>query len=691
MTTQRARTLVSVAYEAPGATEEAGPSRLGGVLRRAALALLAALLVAAVVVLAGTRGGEDGEDDRPAATAFERREARFVDSLLALDPDGEWWDLEARKGLVLLDRARTTGDDEQVDEANERLRAGAARVDEDLSDAEVQHGGAFTFLRVVLEFDDEPGLLHDGTEDALREALASYRDEVFGELAGDEPWAPSIGEGRTENHQLQEIVTGMLLSEVEAGGTYEGRPVRDDDPATDDLWSWYRDAYLRYNSAWGDDRTDHFAWDVSANEKDSLGYFHVYLGDHWLVRDLHSDPVIRDHAEILVDRLLADWSEDAVADLYTGYSGRHYHRSHADGSPTWALNYLLFDALGYEPPVTGEGAIAAGTGWGGWAHLSIVTGGYTPDTEDFPRVLADLAADKGDGYLVREGRAPTGNWVEQDLALGFLAAAGRGSYDNHPGGFYAAGAPGGGLNVAPFYGDEPFPPGQGKATFTTSSVLTRRAAVVRTWDAVQRRPGRDGRRGTADDRQVPLPRQRIFVSRPEATVEREGPWLLVGQRAEATGREVYVGVRPVEGTLREVARVQDGRVFELSEPGVASVWEVSTSDEHDSLGAFGVDLADNDLRRGSDHITYTSSALGTTLGYGTDDAGHEVDGVEVDPADFAHGFSTPWSSNPHGSEEARVERDGRSAVWDWDPDGDGDHDEPPRKVVDNSGATEAAP
>ncbi|MBA2624829.1 MAG: hypothetical protein H0U89_04400 [Acidimicrobiia bacterium] len=654
-------------------------------VRRIALALLVVAIVPFALFLGPCRDDDDPTaPEADAATDFERRKARFVDSLLALDAEGEWWDLEARKGLVLLDRARTTGDESQVEEANERLRAGADRVDEGLSDARVIHGGAFTFLRAVLDFRDEPDLLHDDTEEVLRAALATYRDEVFGEQADDEPWEPAIGTGETENHQLQVIVTGMLLSEVEAGQRFEGRPVKDDDPTTDDLWSWFREAYLRYNSAWGDGRTDHFNWDVSASEKDSLGYFHVYLGDHWLVRDLHSDPVIREQAEILVDRFLADWAEDAVGGLYTGYSGRHYHRSHVDGSSTWALNYLLFDGLGRQPATTGEDAIAADTGWGGWAHLSIVTGGYTPDTPAFPQVLVDLARDKGDGYLVREGRVPQANWVEADLALGFLAS-GRGSYDFHTGGFYAAGEgpPEDGLNVAPYYGDEPFPAGQGKPSFLTSSVVSRRVAITRTWDAVERRPGRDQRRGTGDDVEERVPRGRLFVSDVGAVVERSGPWLLVAQPAPDGGRAVYLGVRPAAGSFRELDEVQGGRAFELTAPGVASIWEVSTSGEHAGLQAFARDLRDNPLGRTGDQLTYSSSALGTTLGYETDDDGHEIDGRQVDLAAFEHGFSTPWSSSPHGTGTARVERDGRSVVWDWDPDDDGNYDERPTKVVDN--------
>jgi hypothetical protein len=651
-------------------------------LRRwAALGLVLLLLVPALLWLR-QRGGEEEPAPRPgpvegvtSPAAFAHRKARFVDSLLAI-PRSDWWDLGARQGLVLLDRASETGDRSRVGEANRLLAQGSDRIDDGIDEAAPHHGGAFTFLRALLLFGDRPELLRPATAEHLRRALEPYREAVYPEV-DDRPWRPDR-EGRTENHRLQLVVTGMLLSEVDAGTTWRGRPVKDDDPATIDIWSWYRDAYLRYNDAWGDGRTDHFRGDVSAAERDSLGYFHVYLGDHWMVRDLHSDPVIRAHAEILVDRVLADWAEDAVLGLYTGYSGRHYHRSHANGSPTWALSYLLFDGLGYEPDVSGPHAIALGTGWGGWAHLSIVTGDYTPASRRFPRVLVDLARDKGGGYRVGEGADPRESWVEQDFALGFLVA-GVGSYDRWAGGFSVAGERrGGGLNVTPYFGREPLPAGQGKPTYRTSTVLARRVAITRNWDA--RSEGRA------------LPRGRLWVSRERwddevrsfDEVVRAGPWLFLRERSEASGRDVYVGVRPVEGGLRRLGDVQGGAAFELTAAGTATVWEVGTSEDARSFAAFQEDVRDNRLRVGERAITYESSATGTTLTLDRSDAeAHEVDGRRVDRAAFAEGFSTPWSTNPFGSATASLARDGYGASYDWDPDHDGNYDEPPVKVVDN--------
>ena len=81
-----------------------------------------------------------------------------------------------------------------------------------------------------------------------------------------------------------------------AGGQQRARG-EDTTPATDDFWHYFRDAFLRFNGPWGVGSTvtsSHFDWDVASNEHDSLGYFHTQLGDYWMVRDLYSDPVIRE-------------------------------------------------------------------------------------------------------------------------------------------------------------------------------------------------------------------------------------------------------------------------------------------------------------------------------------------------------------------------------------------------------------
>jgi hypothetical protein len=649
------------------------------------------------------------------ANSFPLRRDRFVDSLVA--KRSSWWDLDAQKGVALLERAARTGDTSRVGEANDLIYGAAARIDDGDSNAALLHGGAFTFLRAVLLYGDRPDLLRPATRDRLvtgrlrdgtvrrSESLLKYRDELFARntaLGFDiadpayNPWRPR-NDGQTENHRLQTVVTGMLLSDVYDGTSVNGRAVKDATPATDDWWHYFRDAFLRFNGPWGIGRlvtSNHFSWDASSDEQDSFGYFHTHLGDYWMVRDLYSDPVVREHAEILVDRLLVDYAEDAVYGQYTGYSGRVYQRNYIGGRSTWVLNYLLFDNLGYTPDVTGREAMANDSNWGSWLHLAVATGGYDPTNPRFPRAVIDVARNKEDGYLVSEGRSPHGNWVEKDFALGFLMS-GTGTRDRHAGGFYVSGtARKGGLNVAPFYGAEPLPERQNKPVYQSSSVLGRRVGITRNFGATERRPGGDGRYWTSDDQFPTLPLGRLWVStEPDASgtvthqfdvVRQSGRWLFLRERAEATGRDVYLAVGAASGGWRRLADAQAGRVYELTTPDVATVWEVSTSDEHTSLDAFQADVLDNPVRVSPAGVTYLSSATGTTLAL--DGTGAEQHSVNADPVDwglFRHGFRTEFSGNPHGSHAAKLDRNGYAAVWDWDPDRDGVFDEPPSKVVDN--------
>ncbi|MBA2625337.1 MAG: hypothetical protein H0U89_07015 [Acidimicrobiia bacterium] len=661
-------------------------------------------------------GGTGATSVDRVADGFPARRDRFVDGLVA--KQSSWWDLDAQKGVVLLARAARTGDRSRVAEANTLLNRGIDRIDDGVVDGQLIHGGAFTFVRAALLFGPRPDLLLPATRDRLLtgrkadgsvrrgESLLKFRDELFARntaLGFDiadpayNPWRV-FNNGQTENHRLQVIVTGMLLSEVYGSETVGGRRVRDTTAATDDYWHYFRDAFLRFNGPWGVGRainSDHFGTDVAGEEQDSFGYFHTHLGDYWMVRDLYSDPAIRDHAEILVDRMLIDYAEDSVRGLYTGYSGRVYQRNYVNGRTSWVLNHLLFDNLGYTPDVLGRDALANDSNWGSWLHLAVATGGYDPTNPRFPRAVIDLARNKGDGYLVTEGRYPHGNWVEEDFALGFLMD-GTGSRDRHAGGFYVTGAArrGGGLNVAPFYGDQPLPSGQDKPVYESSTVLDRRVAITRNFSATRRMAGSDGRLWTGDDQFPSLPRGRLWISSERDSsgaaayrfdaVEQQGRWLFVRERAELSGRDVYLAVAAATGGWQRLADVQDGMVYELTDSGAATVWETSTSQDHASFEAFRADVLDNELTSTLREVTYRSSRLDSTLALDVTGAdAHRVDGTLVDWSAYRHGFHTPFSDNPHGSATARLERGGYEAVYDWDPDDDGDLDEAPSKRVDN--------
>ena len=192
------------------------------------------------------------------------------------------------------------------------------------------------------------------------------------------PWDPaSYDEYRgTENHKLQSIVTGMLLSEIYAGDVVGGVPVKDDTEALDDQWHYFRDAFYRYSAAWADGRADHFTRDVAELEDDSIQYMTTHLGDYWLLRDLSSDSLVQAHAEVMIDRILADWVEDLVGPIRTGTTERVYNVSLKDGLSyqEQIVNYLLFDNLGEPLPPD----FANLHSFGGWANLAVATTDYVP-------------------------------------------------------------------------------------------------------------------------------------------------------------------------------------------------------------------------------------------------------------------------------------------------------------------------
>ena len=106
----------------------------------------------------------DGSVDQ-VADSFPLRRDRFADSLVAKRSD--WWDLDAQKGVVLLERAARTGDTSRVGEANDLIYNAAARIDDGDSNAALIHGGAFTFLRAVLLYGNRPELLRPATRARL--------------------------------------------------------------------------------------------------------------------------------------------------------------------------------------------------------------------------------------------------------------------------------------------------------------------------------------------------------------------------------------------------------------------------------------------------------------------------------------------------------------------------------------------
>lgn len=652
--------------------------------------MLAVLLIASAGTYLLTRSkAADPQTVDQVVSSFNTRRDYYLNAILQKNTTTGWLDLPAAKGLLLLVQAERTGNTSRVAEANDLLYNATDLIASSDSGIalhhKVYHAGAFTYMRAYLMFQDRPDLLFQSTKDKIKfgkkkdgninvnASLQNYKNLLFNKYTADNinfdiasynPWDPTGvgGYNGTENHKLQTIVTGMLLAEVYAGESFRGYPVKDGTVARDDFWHYYRDAFLRYSSQWDDNRANHFARDVMESEKDSGMYAHVFLGDYWMLRDLHSDPIIKEHAEILIDRILADGAEDHLKGMYTGFSHRQYSLNPDAWQP---IGYLLFDSLGAAFPANDAGLY----NWGAWALIGIITSDYNPTNPDFPRAVIDIARNKGDGYMTTSGKHPRANWIEKDLSLGFLLD-GTQDTEDHSGGFFVnpQGSTGDALNIAVFYGTKPFV--KGKPWVSQRGVLSKRVAITRSQNV--------------KDSQLP----RLWVQNGfDASDLSSSPWLFYQERS-SEGRTVYVAVRPVSGTFSRLADQDSGAVYGLNSGEALLVWEVGTSDEFASLAAFKSDVLNNTLSVTSSAIEYTSSKLGTKLTYNrSDHKSHKINNVAFDWNQFNQGFNNPWMKNPHNSYTASFNMNGRTATYDWDPQNTGNFDVMPLKTVNNNGGT----
>ena len=413
------------------------------------------------------------------ANAYNQRQDHFIDAVLAVESaDWTWPGLDATKAIGLLERAQRTGDMSRVDEANGLIHAEMDRIDPTTSQGAVYHGAPLALMTAYLRYEDRPDLLHPETKERIKtghkadgnvdpdHSLVIYRDLIFSPYTADNvnlgiaefnPWQPqpTPDYNGTENHKLQLLTVALLMTEIYAGESYDGFPVKDDTAETDDFWHYFRDAFLRYSSKWeAGYPTDHFGGDVNGVEKDASQYTRAYVQDYWLIRDLFSDPVVSKHAEILLDRTLIDMAEDTVMGMYTGAAGRYYESLPTEGinQHVHIIDYLLFDSLGYELPLDHEYV----WGFGAWGYANMIASDYNPTSPDFPKAIVDLAIDKEDGYLSRTGIERQANWLEKDFALGFRVD-GVVYGEGQSGGFnvYDKLERGAGLNVLMYYGDTP--------------------------------------------------------------------------------------------------------------------------------------------------------------------------------------------------------------------------------------------
>lgn len=612
------------------------------------------------------------EDTRQVMASFGERRDRFTDVLVARSSDAEP-ELGAGQGMLMLASAeRGQCDDACVADANERITDSAQQMNKGGDPRTLPTlGGALTYLHVYLMFRDSP-LMTDETTKALETGLRNqylgtiFRNKGSLNIATNNPYDPTKdAAGETENHRLQLVTSGLLLSEAFAGETFDGRPIAD---APNSYSEYYRTAYLNLLQPWAGGSRDSFGRDALHDEKDSPQYLAWHLGDHWLVRDFVDDEVIAKHAEIMIDRLLAEWAEDQLKVYYTGATGRNYGKpdpEYGSGIETLVLNYLLFDNVGFELPMN----YPLVNSWGRWAFQSIATSDYNPTNPDFPAAIVHLARNKGSGYLVTTGSPRTANWIEDDFALGF-PIDGTVTAEHQAGGFFSGdlSVPGGGFRVIPYLrsndGTDPDSPfRKAKPPLVATGVIAQRAGIL----SLTRGKSSANPRLWVDDGFTAV----------DTTNE---PWVFF---STDTGlRTVYLAVRPDNGSLSRVGAVDGGSILELSQRSGLIIWEVGTSEEYTSLRAFITGVTRNRVQQSASWLLYRTDTLGRTIKW--DSGGqHTVNGEPYDMAQFDYSINNPYMSQEYGTSTATMDVGPFHAEYDWSAGTRGDYDTVPTKSVDN--------
>ncbi len=657
-------------------------------------ALLSVLFViagmaGALVLWANSKAAVLSVEQVASAAEYNRRKDRYIDSLLT-STSTSWPGLDATRGMALIDRAVRTGDMSRIAEANSYIYNDVGKVDPTSWEGSLSHGAPLPLISAYLRYKDRPDLLYPSTRDRIKtgklkngtvdrnKSLIPYKEKIFNKYTTDKmnfdiatfnPWDPTGpgGYNGTENHKLQTITSAMLLTEVYAGETYRGYPVKDNTSARDDFWHYFRDAFFRYSGVWTSNGSpnDHFGGDVVGLEKDAQQYTRAYVEDYWLIRDFFSDPVVKKHAEIFLDRTLIDMAEDTVMGMYTGPGGRHYTLSETNGHTMHihVINYLLFDNLGFDFPLNH----GYRWGFGAWGYGAMLTSDYNPTHPDFPKAIIDLARNKEGGYLVTNGRMRHANWVEDKIALGF-PVNGRIYGEGHAGGFFVYNkfSHGPGLNIVSYYGNIPFDKKRPQQVF--NGIVDRRTALIRDYNGGNQ--------------------LKIWIQNGFDSVDMTSTWMFF-REPMAGGGEAYLAIRPSVGGHSEGAAIttanMKGRVRVINTKEAPLIWEMSTSNEHSSFAAFKADIQDNALTVTSSRVTYTSSKNGVTLSYDrANNQAHQVNGKTVSWSDYDHGFKTPWSSNKYGSHKAEVNKGGYSVQYDWSPTSGGSFDKMPTKTVKNN-------
>jgi hypothetical protein len=640
-------------------------------------------------------------------SSYNSRKDSFISALLGHNHD------DVIAGIGLLEQAARTGNMSRVREANDILVVAARTIDDPDYKGDKRpayEGYALPFLNVVLKYGSRPDLLYPATLLKLKEGIepsgSGYanntneslryfmREVAFSDsrqigVGKYNPWT-NLGQG-TENHKLQEIATGIMLSRVYEGEKYTANDGtyawKDNTDTADDYYHYWINAFYRWLFMYGERDTGEALTrhvDYGIGEKDSSHYMITYIGDLWLIRDYAADVKVAKYAEIYLDLMLADMAEETIGGIYTGSHSRGYDTltgeyglRHNYQSP---ITYLLYGDLPYPPTSMGS----ALSSWGGWANGAILTSDYNPTSSQFPMVVTDIQVNKS-STLFNSKQAETiwsglpadyeDNWIGSRYSIGFQEYYGCGA-SNLCGGVFINDnvAARGGAAVVPFVGD--VPDYRYNPDASIRGVIGSGVGLIK---LVENDPNAN---------QTTLP-TKLWIKGKWGETATSGQWMFYRTTA-FDGKYVYVAVRPALGGTTTGTSVDGGVVKVLTTQDDFWVFDVADQDKFASLTEFKNTVLAKPFSTTWPWIDYTSSG-GVRVKYNRSNHTKYVNEVMQTTDEFKYGLKNPWMEWKFGAREASFSRNGRTAFYDFDANNDGVFNDPVKTVNNGGGGVITGP
>ncbi|MBU1130278.1 hypothetical protein KKE45_03080, partial [Patescibacteria group bacterium] len=644
--------------------------------------------------------------------SFEQRKVQWINATI------DWLDTEwAKNGgdpnetdyhggvyaMLIFYLAEQTDDYSKVPLANQRVLQSARNIDEIRSDEKqerrVSIGNGLDYSRLVLMYRDKPDLLYPSSLQKLlngieppnsgfpsneNESLRYFQKEVtFSDYWGIgihkyNPWRPQNG---TENHLLNYIAQGLLISEIYKDETYNPKDgsevsMKDQTTQADDYWHYWKDAFFFWliggpNSY--SDQYHHHHLDYGIREKDSATYGHYFLGSLWLILDFVDDPNVKQYAEMYLDLLMADRHEEVLGGLYTGTHTRssQYYQALREKPGIVISGYLLFDNIPYQINSDLGSLLHYAKPW---INTSIAFSKYNPTHPNFPHVLTSLAVNKPEtGYLVTEAECnleetkpstAEANWITTDYSLGFFLNNTYGDAGLN-GGFYVDNGTDreSGLAIIPFAGSN-------EGFNTTNGTPHTRIYSLVAQDVAITRHGRDTHPA------------KIWIKNGFSSSYSNG-WMFY-QAKTSSNKNIYIAINPVSADHGSDGNLDPGSVRNFSKSTVELIWEVSDSTRHISFDNFQDDIIDNPLTDSGGIIEYTSGRDITLRFFRNDYNSSQINGQPINWDDYKYVVKNPWISWPWKTQTATMSKDGYTAEYDFDANNDGVFNDPVKTVNNNS-------